>query len=99
IVDMQNVELIDFRHFRHPRGQRQVIRRILKQGVLRDRYLVKENVRMVCAQADGLLVGNKVDLVPASGKLNSKLRADDAAATVSWVACDSDFHAYLAFGL
>src|SRR5215471_16721599 len=98
IVDMQNVELINLRHFRHARGQRQVIRRIFKQGVLRDCYLVKKNVRMVRAQADGLLVGNKVDLVSAGSKLNSQLRANHAAATVSWVACDSDFHAYLAFG-
>ena len=94
VMDMQDVEVVYLRHLSHAGGQRQVIRRIFKQGVQRDGDLMKQDARVVGIQPDGLLVGDEMDLMPAVGKLNSQLRADHATATVSWITGDSDFQKF-----
>src|SRR5712691_10910862 len=45
-------------------------------------------------QPDGIGVGDEVHFVAAVGQLQAELGGDDAAAPVSGIACDADFHGF-----
>ena len=50
------------------------------------------NPRKAGVQANGVRVGNEVDLVAARRELQSELRGDDAAASIGGVTGDADLH-------
>jgi hypothetical protein len=50
--------------------------------------------RVVFDQADGLRIGDEMDVVSALGELDTQLRRDDSATTISGITRD----AYLHFG-
>jgi hypothetical protein len=55
---------------------------------------VKENLRLLRVQPDGLLVGDEMHFVAARRKLNPKLGPDHATAAVCGITGDSYFHYY-----
>src|ERR1035437_3292886 len=92
VVHVQHVQVVALRHFRHPPGQRQAVRRVLKQGVVRDLHFVIVDARRIRIQADRIRIGNEMDLVPASGQLHSQFGGDNPAAAVGWITSDADVH-------
>ncbi len=92
IVDVQQIEIVDFRHLGHARGQRQVIRRIVKQRIMRDLYLVIENVGLRSLQPERLRIGDEMNFVSALRQLNSQFRCNHTAATVGGITGNTDFH-------
>src|SRR5579871_280057 len=92
IVDVQNVQVIDFRYFRHARGQRQVIWRILKQRILRHRDFMKEDAWLLGVEADGLLVSDEMHFMATLRQLNAEFRAHHSAAAVGGITGYSDLH-------
>src|SRR5581483_12506737 len=89
VVDVQQVEMIDLGDLGHARGQREAVRRVLKQRVAGYFDLVVVNAR-AGAEANRVGVGNEMDVVAAVRQLNAKLSGDDAAAAVGGVAGDAD---------
>ena len=90
-MDMQQIELVLFGHLRHARRERQAVGRVLKERVVGDFDLVVEDVGPL-AEANGIRVGDEMDLVAAVGQLQAKLGGDDAAAAISRVTGDTDAH-------
>src|ERR1035437_4471362 len=88
-VEVSNYPLF---HFRHPPGQRQAVRRGLKQGVVRDLHFVIVDARRIRIQADRIRIGNEMDLVPARGQFHSQFGGDNPAAAVGWITSDADVH-------
>ena len=63
-----------------------------KERIARDLDLVKMNVGLGAGEADGLRVGDEMDLVTAAGELKAELGGDDSAAAVGWITGDADLH-------
>ena len=93
VVHVQQIKVVKFGHFRHARGQRQIVRRILEQRIAGDFHFVIVNVGMRAAQPDGLGIGNEVNFVAALRQFEPQLGCDHAAAAVGRIAGDADFHA------
>ena len=91
VVDVQQVQLVVFRHFRHARGQRQAVRRILKQRISGNFHFVIVDARRAGIQPDGIGVGDEMHFVAAGGQLQAQFRGDNAAAAVSRITGDPDF--------
>ena len=94
VMHVQDVEVIDLRHLRHARGQRQIVRRIFEQRILRNRNFMKQDVRMIAIQPDGLLVGNKMHLMSPGSKFNAQLRPDHPAASAGRIISNANFHTF-----
>ena len=97
-MHVQQVEIVDFRHLGHPRGQRKIIGRILEQRITRNLDLVIVNVGMRFGEPDRLRVGNEVNLVSSLGQFDSQLGRDDSASAVSWITGDSYAHGFSIIG-
>ncbi len=93
IVHVQKIESVKLRHFRHARGQRQIVRRIVEQRITGDVHFVIVNVGMQFGQPDGLGVGNEMDFVPALRQFQTQFGGHHAAAAVGGIAGDPDLHA------
>src|SRR5581483_8623839 len=91
-MNVQQVERVELGDFRHARGQRQVIRRIVKQRVVRYLDFVEEDVRHIVIQTERLRIGDEVDFVSALRELNAELGRDNTTAAVSGVTGDPDLH-------
>ena len=92
VVHVEQVELVELRNFSHAAGEGEVVRRVLEEGVVGDGDFVKEDAVLAAGEAEGLLVGDEVDLVAAGGELDTELCGDDAGAAVGGVAGDADLH-------
>ena len=92
VVNVQQIEFVILRHFRHAGGQGEIVRRVLEQRVVGDGYLVVENAFFTPAKPEGPRIGDEVDLVASGGKLNSQFGCYYAAAAVGGVTGDPDFH-------
>ncbi len=92
VVDVEQVQVVIGCDFGHARGQGQVVRRVFKQGIVRDRDFVEGDVLLAAAQAEGLRVGDEVDLVTGGRQLDAEFGSDDAAAAVRGIAGNSDLH-------
>src|SRR5579864_671126 len=92
VMDVQDVQVINFRHLRHARGQRQVIRRILKQRILRHGDFMKEDAGLLGIQADGLLISDEMHFMAALRQLNAKLRPHNSAAAIRGITSYADLH-------
>jgi len=91
VVDVQNIEAVLLGDLRHARGKGQAVGRVLEERIVGDLHFVIEDVGAL-AEADGVRVGDEMDLVAAVGQLQSELRGDDAAAAVGGVTSDPDSH-------
>src|SRR4051812_18725656 len=89
---MQQVEVIVFGYLCHPRGERQVVRRIFEQRISRDFNLMEADVPLRSDEPDRLRVRNEMDLVSALREFQPELSGDDAAAAVSRITRDADLH-------
>ena len=93
IVHVQKIKVVKLGHFRHARGQRQIVRRVLEQRITGDFHFMVMNVGMGTAQANGLGVRNEVNFVVTLRQLQPQLGRDHAAASIGRIAGDADFHA------
>ena len=92
VVDVQQVEPINLRHFRHARGQRQIVRRIFEQRIPRDFHLMVVNLGVRLGEPNGQRVGDEMHFVAALCQLHPQLGGDDAAAAVGGITGDAYFH-------
>jgi len=91
-MNVKQVERFLLEDFKHFRGERKGVRRMIEERVGDHRCLVKMNVRIILIHADWRGVGNEMDVVSASGKLLAKFRCHDAGAAISGIAGDADSH-------
>ena len=92
VVDVKQVELVIFGHFRHACGQGQIVGRVFEEGVIGDRHLVIENTFFAPGEPERLRIGDEVHLVAARRELNAEFRRDHATAAVGRITRDADFH-------
>ncbi len=92
IVNVQQVQRNLFRYLNHLRRQRQCVRRMVKQRIRSDLYLVKVDPLVRGAQSNGHRIANEMDLVPTSGQLNPQLGSHHSRAAIRWIARDPNFH-------
>jgi len=92
IVHMEQVEIIELSDFRHPRGERQVVGRIVEQGITGDFHFVIVDIRFCTPKPDGLRVGDKVNFVATLRQFEAKLRGDYTAPAVRGITGDSNLH-------
>jgi len=92
VVDVEEVELVIGGDFGHARGEGEVVGRVFEERVVGDGDFVKLDVLLAAAEAEGLRVGDEVDLVASGGELDAELGGDDSAAAVGGIAGDSDLH-------
>jgi hypothetical protein len=92
VMHVENVERFGLKDLEHFGGERQRVRRVVKERVGNHLYFVKMDALTVEAQADRRSIANEVDVVAARGELDAELGGDDAGAAVSGVASDADAH-------
>src|SRR5579862_8470678 len=92
VMDVQEIEIVKLRNFRHAGGERQIIRRIVKEWIPRDFHLVVVNVALFASQPDRLRVRNEVDFVIALGQFHSEFGRDYSTAAIRRITSDADFH-------
>ena len=92
VVDVEQIELVVVGDLGHARGEREVVGRELKERVIGDRNFVEGDVLLAPAEAEGLRIGDEVDLMAGGGQLDAELGSDDAAAAVGGIAGDADLH-------
>src|SRR6185437_10227678 len=91
-MHVQQVKTVSVGDFGHTRRQRQIIRRVFKQRILRNRNLVVADVVLRSAEPNRLRVGNEMNLVSTPGQLNAQLSSHNATAAVCGIASDTDLH-------
>ena len=93
VVHVQQVQSFMAGHVHHFTGEHQLVRRVVKQGVLVDAYLVVEDVFSERTQPHGLVVGDEMHLVSFVCQCLAQLGGHHATPAKGGVANDSDFHA------
>ena len=91
-MHVQQIEVVKLGHFRHARGQRQIVWRIFEQRIAGDFHFVIVNVGMRTGQPDGLGIGDEVNFVAALRQFQPQLGCDHAAAAVGGITGNADFH-------
>jgi len=92
-VYVQQVEFVELRYFGHARRQRQIVRRIFKQRIARDLDLMIVNVGFRPGQANGLRIGDEMNLMAPAREFEPQFSGHNAAAAVGWITGDPDLHA------
>ncbi len=90
VVDVEEVEGVELGDLGHAGGEGEVVGGVLEEGVVGDLDLVEVDVGFAAGEAEGLGVGDEVDVVAAGGELDAELGGDDAGAAVGGVAGDAD---------
>src|SRR6266852_7752583 len=92
VVHMQQVQVVEFRNFRHASSERKVVGRVIEQRITRHFHFVIMNVRLRASEPDGLRIGYEMDLMPPQTQLEAKFGGYDSASTVRGIAGNPDFH-------
>jgi hypothetical protein len=87
---MQQVECVKLGDLRHARRQREIVRRMFEQRIVKKLHLVEMDIGLAAGEPERCGRGDEVDLVTTRGKLDAKLGGYDARATVRGVAGDTD---------
>ncbi len=93
VVHVQQIEFVELRDLSHARRQRQIVGRIFKQRIARDLDLVIMDVRFRSGQANGLRIGDEMNLVAAASQFQAQFGGDYSAAAVGRITGDADLHA------
>ena len=91
-MHMQQIQLVKLGDLRHPRGQRQIVRRKLEERIAGDRNLVILNAVVAPAQPEGLRIGDEVNLVAQRGQFDAQFRSHHARTAVGGITRDADAH-------
>ncbi len=92
VVDVEEIERVELGDLGHAGGEGEVVGRVFEERVVGDGYFVEVDVGLAAGEAEGLRVGDEVDLVAAGGEFDSELGGHDAGAAVGGVAGDADLH-------
>lgn len=92
VVDVQKVKRIKLGNLRHSRGQCQIIRRVIKQGITRNINFVIVNIGIEFCKPDGLGIRDEVNFVAPVRQFQTEFGSHHTAATVSRITGDPNFH-------
>ena len=92
---MQDIELMIAHNFVHAHRKREVVRRVLKEGIAPDIHLVEPHPRQEAGQPERLLIGDEMHFVTTGGEGDAQFRGDSARSAVGGITSNADFHAVL----
>ena len=92
VVNVEEIERVELGDLGHAGGEGEVVGRMLEEGIVRDGDFVEVDVGFAAGEAEGLRVGDEVDLVAAGGEFDAEFGGDDAAAAVGGITGDADLH-------
>ncbi len=92
VVNVKQVELVIFGHFGHARGQGEIVRRVLEEGIIGDRHFVIRNAFFAPGKPERLRIGNEVHLVAPCRKLDPEFGRNHAASAIGRITRDANFH-------
>jgi len=92
VVNVEQIELIEFRYLGHTRGESQVIRRKLEERIVGNGDLMIKNTAIAAGQPERLRIGDEMDFVPQGGQLNAELSGHHARTAVGGITGDADAH-------
>ncbi len=98
VVNVEEIERVELGDLGHAGGEGEVVGRVLEERVVGDGDLVEVDVGFAAGEAEGLRIGDEVDLVAAGGEFDAELGGDDAAAAVGGITGDADLHRCPWFG-
>ena len=91
-MDVDEVQRLPQHRVVDGRRQCQRVVRVFEEGVAFHLHFVEVDPLVKARQAEGLGVGDEVDLMPARGQPDPELGGDGAGTAVGRVAGDSDLH-------
>ena len=91
-MHVQQIQIVQLRHFSHASRQCQIIWRIVEQRITRHFHFVVVNVRLLAAQPNRLGIRDEMNLVAALGKFQTEFRGHHAAAAVGGITSNPNFH-------
>ncbi len=92
VVDVEEIERVELGDFGHAGGEGEVVGWVLEERVVGDGDFVVIDVGFAAGEAEGLGVGDEVDLVAAGGEFDAEFGGDDSAAAVGGITGDADLH-------
>jgi hypothetical protein len=72
VVDVKQVKAVELGHFRHARGEGQIVGWKLEERIAGDRHLVIKDPLVAAGQAEGLRVRDEVDFVAQRSQFDAK---------------------------
>src|SRR5580698_5790831 len=90
---MEQIEIVELGYLSHARRQSKVVGREFEERIAGNGDFVVVNAVVASAEAEGLRVGNEMDLVPRSREFDAKFRGHHARAAIGGIAGDADAHA------
>ena len=92
VVDVQQVERCGFENFEHFSGERQRVRRMVKERIGDHLHFVETDAWIVGIHADRRSVADEMNFMATRGELHAELGGHDARAAVRGIASDTDAH-------
>ena len=91
-MDVEEIERIELGDLSHAGGEGEIVGWVFEERIVGDRDFVEVDVGFAAGEAEGLRVGDEVDLMAAGGEFDAEFGGDDAAAAVGGITGDADLH-------
>ena len=92
VMHVEQVERVVFGHFGHARGESEIVRRELEERIAGDGNLVVKDAVVAAVEAEGLRIGDEMNLVAEVRELDAELGSNHARAAVGGIAGNPDAH-------
>src|ERR1035438_7328796 len=92
VMDVEEIEIIEFGHLDHPGGKCEIVGRELEERIAGDGDLVIEDALFATVKAEWLRIGDEVDLVAERRQFDAQFGCYNARSAVSGVTSDADAH-------
>ena len=92
VVNVKEIERVELGDLGHAGGEREIVGRMFEERIVGDGDFVEVDVGLAAGEAEGLRVGDEVDLVAAGGEFDAEFGGDNSAAAVGGITGDADLH-------